>query len=384
MFTGFEKFSSNFWKACFVVCTLLALDCSLARVALTRWNVIGNVTQGCRCIYVQEQRVRQLSHSCPLSAPLCRHSPVISVFHKPYLLLALPQETLVKRLLDTLHTANGILLQYEAKNCPKNISLRADHSSRAQLVGTFGFETGSLEWWQVILRSVGLSIDQISSREKHCFILATSVSSKNCFGNLTNEQETTKLAQQNDMSKLARSLANSGERTTSCAIVMNGGVTGAIYSPLLGSLIDAHPRVIRINRGIAGGDYTRYAGSKTSLRIASMTFEKLAKGEPLSWVGYEPEFLPGSFRTFVRKSLAPDIPKIQPSSGMNALFLGLLYCERVVIFGKITRDIAGLDSLKLPYHYFELQAREGQNHNWSHELWLLRLLEDIKCAQTVL
>ena len=132
-----------------------------------------------------------------------------------------------------------------------------------------------------------------------------------------------------------------------CAIVGNGGSL-LLYKH--GSLIDAHDAVFRFNDGTGKKPYTKYAGSKTTVRLVNSQHRgyresdeeivlqhltapahlKLYVSNRKQKMQHEKDYaLSGAFYSFVKNKIG----KSTPTNGMYGLYLAQSVCEKITIFG---------------------------------------------------
>lgn len=277
-----------------------------------------------------------------------------------------PVRLLTEKLSQNLMNNRVLVLNFDTSFCPSQAELRYDNSSEARLRGTLGYRVGSIQWWRIILHSVGLSIHDLTATERYCFMHTTSISSRNCDSHCLRTHE---LRDTLRKSELLPQLAHASH--ASCAVVMNAGLSGAFFSPLLGDLIDTHPFVIRMNYAKAGGVYSQYVGQKSQLRIGARPVQGATSNHSFDFAK-----LPESFRKAVQSCVK--VPHGFPTTGMNSIAIALNYCDRVVVFGKSLR----IQHVAMPHHYYD-KSHTTKAHDWDVEDDIFEQLDSANCLRVV-
>jgi len=134
----------------------------------------------------------------------------------------------------------------------------------------------------------------------------------------------------------------------SCAVVGNGGSL-LLYEH--GDIIDAHDAVFRFNDGTGKEPYSKYAGSKTTVRLvnsqhrgyresdeeivlqhltAPAHLKLYVSNRAKKLVNAKDYALSGAFYSFVKNRIDK---KSTPTNGMYGLYLAQSVCEKITIFG---------------------------------------------------
>ena len=133
-----------------------------------------------------------------------------------------------------------------------------------------------------------------------------------------------------------------------CAVVVNGGSL-LLYEH--GDIIDAHDAVFRFNDGTGKAPYSKFAGSKTTVRLVNsqhrgyresdeeIVLQHLTAPAHLKLyvsnrgqksVNAKDYALSGAFYSFVKNRIDK---KSTPTNGMYGLYLAQSVCEKITIFG---------------------------------------------------
>ena len=133
-----------------------------------------------------------------------------------------------------------------------------------------------------------------------------------------------------------------------CAVVGNGGSL-LLYEH--GDIIDAHDAVFRFNDGTGKAPYSKFAGSKTTVRLVNsqhrgyresdeeIVLQHLTAPAHLKLyvsnraqksVNAKDYALSGAFYSFVKNRIDK---KSTPTNGMYGLYLAQSVCEKITIFG---------------------------------------------------
>ena len=133
-----------------------------------------------------------------------------------------------------------------------------------------------------------------------------------------------------------------------CAVVGNGGSL-LLYEH--GDVIDAHDAVFRFNDGTGKEPYSKYAGSKTTVRLvnsqhrgyresdeeivlqhltAPAHLKLYVSNRAKKLVNAKDYALSGAFYSFVKNRIEK---KSTPTNGMYGLYLAQSVCEKITIFG---------------------------------------------------
>ena len=134
----------------------------------------------------------------------------------------------------------------------------------------------------------------------------------------------------------------------SCAVVGNGGSL-LLYEH--GDIIDAHDAVFRFNDGTGKEPYSKYAGSRTTVRLvnsqhrgyresdeeivlqhltAPAHLKLYVSNRAKKLVNAKDYALSGAFYSFVKNRIDK---KSTPTNGMYGLYLAQSVCEKITIFG---------------------------------------------------
>lgn len=187
------------------------------------------------------------------------------------------------------------------------------------------------------------------------------------------------------------------KQSQSCAVVGN---SGDLLNTALGSLIDQHDLVIRLNDAPIY-KYEKYVGAKSSLRFGwnatparanelakyyNETFLKCLGGPDDAWTfhGFQKLFpdaraLPmqcdDALIHFALHNIYPDflgrplVGNEHPTTGASAVFFSLVHCSRVSLFG-ITPTFHNSRS---SYHYYGKRQKQHHSEHFSweaeHDLW---------------
>jgi len=300
---------------------------------------------------------------------------------------------------QTLHTfpeiSDTLVVQFQSFGCPTKYSQKLDVSSQAKLQGTLGFPVGSLDWWYIILHSVGFTQAKLDTVDASCTLKMRLVSSTNC-GCLCDAVNKDIFSSPKYSPFSVKHFDFEPQSRKSCAVVTNAGIIGATYSPHLGSLIDAHSYVIRMNHAPASDEYAIYAGMRTDLRVSfpfKQLFGAVKHSETLALSVYHDfekimlekalnqslvqaqtlHIISEKFRDAVKKCAKQE--KGHTSTGLNTLALALYLCQRVIIFGK-SYSLSTLDA-RFPGHYFEdidNALQKSQVHEFHKEEEIFRQL----------
>ena len=238
--------------------------------------------------------------------------------------------------------------------------------------GTVEFETGTLQWWHIVLHSAGIVIKEVLRTEADCMLQGSAISSGNCTRHVCADHKVPDCLAPAVSQFMKREFGpRFGPTPThrSCAVVMNGGIITGIASPMLGPLIDSHPFVIRLNGAEIGEKFAPFAGSKLTLRLGSSSVER---STDFANVSHMPKSLRMCFGGCVQ---------VAPTTGLVATALALQICDRVVVFGKAHR-FRELQK-EFPYHYYEKGSYQGKNHDWDFEDSIFSVLITAGCVQSV-
>jgi len=319
-----------------------------------------------------------------------------TIFEVTGVLLTSPAHKIVAKLLDLSSQTDVVVLSLPANMVMSESSIIVDTSSNASLSGTIGFEVGSFSWWSLLLVSAGFRVVNPETRLLHGrYLVGKLAHSEDCgclcggvsryFSQISMEEK----AQMRELKLMPKSKA-------SCAVVINSGILGAVYSPHLGPLIDSYSYVIRLNAAPVTETYSMYVGNKTDMRIAPAFREDLlvAAQEPgplLTSIYTQQqahEFEEAKLRhpqlssrtLMLHKSFRDSIaactknPTVDTSTGINAVAVALYLCDRVVVFGKSTW-VSSLKGFPVYYYVSDIDPKWYNTlHNFRDEETLLSAL----------
>lgn len=369
----------------------------------------GNIgkTSGFRCtcdliLVGRDWRGTKTSVECPVAISahglVCTQATTkITVLSNAEQWLLAPLHAFIAMLHENTADTDRLFVIFSKKLCPSQQPYYFESTSNATLSGTIGYPTGSLEWWRLVINSVGFSYSHVNSNRSQCFLQFEAISSRSCGCICESDRPLDARTPYGLVDISAFVTPRHSQR--SCALVTNAGILGSVHTPPLGVLIDAHPFVIRLNNGPAGHDVKLYVGSKTNLRVA-WPFEgvyKVIRDELTLFSVYpnhgEEVSLNRAFnRSLIRRDKVGIIPQLfregiqkkclrqehgHASTGFNALAIALLMCKKVVIFGKSEAISTVDDTFKA--HYFENDvSMKSSRHEWDGELKIFKQLKERK------
>jgi len=345
----------------------------------------------CRCVHLSAQSLvlnkLHQSKTCILEKPLfCTQVTVTAILNDAHLLVSRPIRVVTAYLQNILKEVHSLVLNFETGFCPSEFDslTHVDNSSWANKQSpSLSFTTGSILWWQVLLNSVGVVLQNPKVGSRLCSLHATQVSSLKCKNSCLRSQSNTEQLSSSLVDTLGNGVRLS-KHYASCAVVMNGGVLGAVRAPYLGPLIDSHPFVIRINYAPAGGAFAAYSGTKTHVRIGSDTVTKRHLAKSLNnTMRRSDDFsfmtLPNAFRRNVHMCIGA-----HASTGLAAVALALNMCDRVIVFGKVIGTVLPtMTDSYFDHHYYNPHDRPNHVHNWTAELDFFKKLQNQQCVSFV-
>ena len=332
--------------------------------------------------------------------------------------LNLQEQKLISRVLLALAIeCDVVVLNFLELHCPvTNATLVFDQKSMAMSRGIVNLPTGTLRWWETNLRGAGLVPGVFENRKSDgCFLWSRPTTTRNGGKHMLkclNQNKDVDLVEALHLRKEVvfpnilgkHNLSFLASEIKSCAVVFNAGLVGAVINPLLGSIIDAHHAVFRLNDAYMDAELSFYVGKKTSFRIShakigfaekvinvtqneTLLFniygsqrESLQAAIRKSSVKHTKVFeIPSLVRVFGKKCL--DQKEASVSTGLIAVLTAFQMCEKVVIFGK-SSSFSSTDMHLFEPHYFDRVERNVElyrnapYHNFTLEDKFFKQLSD--------
>jgi hypothetical protein len=365
-------------------------------------GITGAFRCACDLILVGSNwRGTKMSGECPVAMYahgfICTQTTmkIVVLLNAERWLLA-PLSTFIAMLHEATSDTDRLFVTFTDKLCPSRQPYDFESTSNATLSGTLGYPTGSLDWWRIVVNSVGFSFSYGNFNRSKCLLQFEAISSRGC-GCICDSDGTLNVTTIRGLAGIS-AFVTPRHAQRSCALVTNAGILGSVHTPPLGILIDAHPFVIRLNNGPAHANVKAYVGSKTNLRVAWPVerMYEVIRDEPTLFSIYRPSEENSLNRAFNHSLLQRDqvaiIPKLfrehiqkkclrqkhgHASTGVNALAIALLMCKKVVIFGKSETFSTFDDTFEA--HYFEKHASmRSSRHDWDIELEMFKKLKEQK------